>query len=279
MYIIKCQGCDCNFESSKNGRKFCNKKCSSTSIGKRNINRKHTEESKNKISNAVSGSNNGFYNKQHTEETKLLLRTIKEKNTIKNLRNVIITKEAESIIDGILISDGSLTKGKYTSRISFGFKYKETNERIIKDLLKSQIFINYITETKKIDKRTNNQYISYHSKSLSYYIFLELRKKWYTENVKKIPDDLQFTPLFLYWWFVCDGFKKNKGICFCTESFNNEDLLTLQNKFYEIGIKSSIHKNKRMYLNIKNKMIFYKIIENEKIKIQDEYKYKFTYEE
>jgi group I intron endonuclease len=66
--------------------------------------RKHTEESKNKISNAVSGSNNGFYNKQHTEETKLLLRTIKEKNTIKNLRNVIITKEAESIIDGILIS-------------------------------------------------------------------------------------------------------------------------------------------------------------------------------
>ena len=45
-----------------------------------------------------------------------------------------------------------------------------------------------------------------------------------------------------------------------------------------IGIKSSIHKNKRIYLDTKNKMIFYKIIENKKIKIQDEYKYKFTNE-
>jgi len=275
MYIIKCPECGSNFELAKNNRKFCNKKCSSSNIGKRNINRNHSEETKNKIRNSVLGSNNGFYNKKHNEKTKLLLSKIKEKSTIKNLKNVILSKEAESIINGLLISDGSLTKGKYTSRISFGFKYKETNDRIINDLLKSQILINYITETKKIDSRTNREYVSYYSKSLSYKIFLEIRKKWYPEDIKKIPEDLEFTPLFLYWWFVCDGFKKNKGICFCTESFNIDDLLIIQNKFYEIGIKSSIHKNKRVYLDKKNKIIFYKIIEDEKIKIQDEYKYKF----
>lgn len=275
MYIIKCPECGSNFESARNNRKFCNKKCSSSNVGKRNINRKHSGETKNKIRNSVSGSNNGFYNKKHNEKTKLLLSKIKEKSTIKNIKNVIISKEAESIINGLLISDGSLTKGKYTSRISFGFKYKETNDRIINDLLKSRILINYITETKKIDSRTNKEYVSYYSKSLSYKIFLEIRKKWYPEDIKKIPEDLEFTPLFLYWWFVCDGFKKNKGICFCTESFNIDDLLIIQNKFYEIGIKSSIHKNKRVYLDKKNKIIFYKIIEDEKIKIQDEYKYKF----
>ena len=278
MYVIKCYECGYNFESIKDSRKFCSKKCSSSNIGKRNLNRKHSEESKNKIRNSVSGDKNGFYNKQHTEKTKLLIRNFKEKNTIKNIKNFILSKESESIINGLLISDGSLTKGKYTSRISFGFKYKETNERIIKDFLNSKILINYITETKKIDKRTNNIYVSYYSKSLSYGTFLEIRKKWYPDNIKKIPKDLEFTPLFLYWWFVCDGFKKGRGICFCTESFDVDDLLTIQNKFYEIGIKSSIHKNKRIYLDTKNKMIFYKIIENKKIKIQDEYKYKFTNE-
>lgn len=65
-YLIKCDGCgkekwfsgkSCRFGK----RKFCSKKCI-------NLGRKHSEEFKQNLSKRISGCNNPFFGKHHTQE-------------------------------------------------------------------------------------------------------------------------------------------------------------------------------------------------------------------
>ncbi len=276
MDIGKCKNCGREFKPTRRKKLFCERLCSVTYLGKNNINRKLSDETKSKIGRSVSGEKNGFFGKTHTENSILLARETRKTNYYKNAKYANLSDECLSIINGLLISDGSLTKSRYSSRLTFGFKFRETNERIIRDLSLFNISINYINRVDKKDNRTGNEYCSYFSKSLSYANLMELRNKWYPFGKKRIPEDIKFTSIFLYWWFICDGFKKGKGICFCTESFENDDLEFLRKKFNQIGIKCTIHRNNRIYLDQKNKEIFYRIILENNIEIQNEYVYKFS---
>ena len=93
---------------------------------------KHSEESKNKMSEAKSGENNPFYEKHHSEETKKRLSDSKPKNPVLQfsktgelIAEYPSTREAERQTG---CSHGNICaccKGKYKSCGGFIWKYKE----------------------------------------------------------------------------------------------------------------------------------------------------------
>lgn len=74
-YIVKiCEECGLNFEVRDTARlrvrRFCSRSCASKFT---NTGRKRTDEFKEALSKKVSGENNPFYGKKHSEETKKIL--------------------------------------------------------------------------------------------------------------------------------------------------------------------------------------------------------------
>jgi len=254
-------------------RMFCSSVCSKKHTGKNNKNRIHSKETKQKISDSLLGTNNPFYGKKHCKLTLDLISSKRKESTIKKLKFSNFDNDQKSIVNGLMISDGSISKnsGGYSARLTLGFKYKETIDRIISDL--QQIKFGKITETKRI--RSINECKSYHCKSLSYSDFSEMYDKWYTNRTKHIDRSIIFDPIFLYWWYICDGYITNSGACLCTESFNDDDLKWITERFSEISIKSKITKRKRILISRDSTIHLFKLINNSNIIIQKEYLYKF----
>lgn len=96
---------------------------------------------------------------------------------------------------------------------------------------------------------------------LFYYSSLDTNKK-----IKRIPlciSDYQ-TPLAIAIWFKDDGSKYNKGICFHTNCFKQEDLKILQKAFWNLyKIRINIRQTtliSNQYILIINKNYMYKFI-------------------
>jgi len=252
-------------------KRFCSGFCAKRFIGLSGRGRKHSEEWKKIMSERNSGMNNPFFGKNHSSETK-------KKISVKNLwseSDFLIynfNEQERQIFDGIMISDGSLEKpSRISSRLTLGFKYRQTLERIIDDL--ENIRFNPIYEYKHIDKRNGNLIVNYFTKSLSSNTLLKEYNRWYKEGIKIVPNDLFFTPLFCYWWYVLDGYLIDDTVNLCTESFNSDDISLIEKYFLNININVKITKRNRIYLNKKETIKFFNYIKD--IKVQKEYEYKF----
>ncbi len=273
----KCVNCDIEFsyrniKRNKN-RTFCSSVCASKHTGKNNKNRSHSEESRQKISDAVTGINNPFYGKRHSELALNIMSEKRKLSTLKKLKYTNVDDFQRSIINGLMISDGSISEnsGGYSARLTLGFKYKETLDRIIHDL--QSVKFSKIIETKRV--RLINECTSYHCKSLSYVDLMETYDKWYTNGVKHIDRSIVINIIFLYWWYICDGYITKYGACLCTESFNDSDLEWITKKLSEISIESKITKTKRILISRKSTLSLFDMIRDSDITIQKEYLYKF----
>lgn len=278
-YMIKmCEFCQSEFEIIPKGEKdrslkkrFCSSLCAKRNNGLNNKGKKRTESYKKNLSEKVKGSGNPFFSKKHTIESKDKM-SKSSKWDESNFRYYEFSNDQRDIFDGILISDGSLERpSRISSRLTLGFRYKQTIERIIFDL-NNMIFCP-IYEYKYIDKRNGNTITNFFTKSYSSNTLLYEYNRWYKEGVKIVPDDIKLSPLFCYWWYVCDGFISNGNIKLCTESFDYEYLEILIKKFKEIGITPNINSKKRLFFSKKETLLFLDYIS--KIKIQKEYEYKF----
>lgn len=269
----KCELCDNFFEVNIDNKKsnsqiFCSKSCA----GKvKNLGKKHTDEWKKEMSLRNCGENNPFFGKTHTVDSisKMSISSQWSEDKYKYCNMSNIEKE---IFDGIMISDGSLSKSRISARLTLGFKYLETIERIITDLSSMNFSEPYKYES-KIDIRTNKSYINYNTKSSFYRDLLFEYDRWYINSIKIIPKDIKITQLFCYWWYVCDGFILNNNVYLCTDSFNIKDLEIIKTKLIDKGFKTSIRKNKRIFIHKKSSLDFLNWISN--INIQPEYLYKW----
>nr|AUN28251.1 hypothetical protein [Malassezia slooffiae] len=80
--------------------------------------------------------------------------------------------------------------------------------------------------------------------TFTYSSFNELRHKWYHNNIKVIPKDIEqyLTPLAIAIWTIDDGSRVGKSIKWCTNSFTYEDCTYLSQVIYKLyKIKTSIH--------------------------------------
>lgn len=271
--LRKCELCDNVFEinidnKQSNKKRFCSKKCSNKL---KNLGRKHTEEWKKKMSIRNKGENNPFYGKKHSKESKNKMSKT-SKWTEDKYKYCNMTDQEKEIFDGIMISDGSLNKSRISARITLGFKYIETIDRIISDL-HSINFKNPWKYKSKPDKRTLKSYTNYFTKSTFYRDLLFEYNRWYKDK-KIIPNDIKITPLMCYWWYVCDGFILNSNVYLCTDSFDKKSLLLIKNKLEKENFNVSIRSNNRIFFNKKSSIDFINYISNN-INIQKEYLYKF----
>jgi hypothetical protein len=239
----------------------------------KNKGKKMSLETREKISIKTTGKNNPFYGKKHKENTIELISHKRIKSAKQKIKYTGISTDQISILEGILISDGSLNSpvNSFSTRLTLGFKYKETLERIIKDL--NPIQFSKIYESKRI--RLVNEITGYHCKSLSYGDLTEFKNRWYYNGIKRIDLSVKINPNFLYWWYVCDGYMTKYGMCLCTESFTENDILFIIQKLKEHSIDSKMLKRKRILISRKSTIDILGMIELENIEIQKEYSYKF----
>jgi len=274
----ECEFCKSPFEiniRSKSKRilnkRFCSELCAKRYNGLNNKGKKRTDEFKKDLSERLKGKGNPFYGKKHKEETK---NKISQKNSWIEEDYLVFefTNEQKQIFDGIMISDGSLEKPiSFGSRLTLGFKYKETLERIIENLNNMEycpIYKHDYTE-----KRNGNNIINFFTKTHSSSTLCKEYNRWYENSIKIIPKDIELTPLFCYWWYVMDGYILNDIIYLCTDSYTKDELIFLQECFEKINLKCIITTRNRLRFSKKETIKYFNYIKY--IKIQKEYEYKF----
>ena len=276
--IRKCELCSNDFEVNINNKRsnkqrFCSGICAKRYNGLNNKGKKRTEKYKKEMSLKNSGINNPFYGKKHTQDSISKMSKSSQWNETK-YKYCNMTENEKEIFDGIMISDGSLTKSRISARLTLGFKYLETIERIITDLPS----INFSKPWKyisKSDKRTSKSYINFFTKSNSYRDLLFEYNRWYKNGIKIIPSDVKITSLMCYWWYVCDGFILDNNVYLCTDSFNKDDLIIILNKLNKLNFKITIRSNNRLFFTKQSSIDFIDYI-SDNINIQKEYLYKWN---
>lgn len=277
MEFKKCDLCGELFEyNPKNKRssnkRFCTSLCAKRHNGLNNKDRKHTDDFKKMMSDKNKGENNPFYGRVHSVESldKMSKSSLWTEDKYKYCN---LTKYEKEILDGIIISDGSLSCSRISGRISLIFKYLETINRIILDMPSIEFLKPWKYDSKE-DKRTNKSYTNYQTKSLSYHNLLHEYNRWYKNGVKIIPRDIDITPLMCYWWFVGDGYNTNNNIYLCTDSFDKESVKSVNEKLKQKGFTTTIRSNNRIFFDKKSSIIFLDWISKD-IEIQKEYLYKW----
>jgi hypothetical protein len=281
IIIKKCRLCNSEFEVNINNKRsnkkeFCSSKCATTYNGLNNKGKTRSDEFKKLLSEKSKGVNNHFYGKKHSEKT---INEMKESSKWdeSKFRYCNMNDIEKQIFDGILISDGCISNSRISGRLTLGFKYKETLERIINDL-KSLNFSNIYEYKKNINfNRKCKLYTYYHTKSNFYRDLFFQYERWYINKKKIIPNDFILTPLSCYWWYVCDGYISRNNIFLCTDSYEKNYLLDISNKINKLGFRNNITTRNRIRLFKKDSKNFLNWISiDNNINIQNEYLYKWN---
>jgi hypothetical protein len=272
-----CEMCKNEFEINLNNKRsynkrFCSITCARKYNGLNNKGRNHTDEWKKELSKRNCGEGNPFFNKSHSEDSK---KKMSESSfwTEDKFKYCNMSEKEKEIFEGIMISDGSLSKSRISARLTLGFKYKQTLERIQQDL-KSISFLD-IWEYSWVDKRTKNTYTNYYTKSNSFRNLLFEFDRWYKNNIKIIPVDFRLTSLTCYWWYICDGYISNDNVYLCTDSFDDSYVKDISNKINDIGFINRVTNRNRIRFYKKDSINFLKWISND-LEIQNEYIYKWS---
>jgi transposase len=183
-----------------------------------------------------------------------------------------LTPDQIEIIDGLMLGDGHLDKSNVSARIQYVCKFKKILIDITKEFSQLHFSEPWGTKISNESWRTKNK--CWFIKSSFYNDLLVHRNRWY-KDIKIIPNDVMLTAKSFYWWFIGDGYIKNKCVELCTDNFKHVHLEKLQLKLNNLGYKSSITTRKRLKFNRDSSSRFINNIENNN-NIAQEYQYKFN---
>jgi len=175
----------------------------------------------------------------------------------KTKKHFKITNECINYIDGILLSDACVknprTKSRWATRLTQAFsqRFREWAEQI-KDNLAFFGIEARLTPYSVFDKRTNKTYHGISLQTKMYPEFMQFRKRWYPNNKKEVPTDIQLTPIVLTNWFLGDGSRPHGCIQLSTENFNDKSIDLLKQKLLDFGLDFHIGKTRRLMLYKEN---------------------------
>lgn len=264
----KCELCDLEFlvnsrsKRSKNKR-FCTPKCAKIHNGRTNKGRKFSEEINKK--KGLSGEKNPFFGKIHSELSKEKMSKSSKWND-SDLVFCNLSDIEKQVLDGLILSDGCLSEvSRISSRLSFGFKFKETINDIFKALPSMKFSQPWQSQSSKC----------WHSKSSFYSDLLNENKRWYVDRKKIVPKDIELSPISCYWWFVGDGYNSGGNVYLCTDCFTKKEVKFLINKLGKMGFECNITTNKRIRFFKEDSLNFLNWLkENNNIHNQYIYKWK-----
>jgi len=124
-------------------------------------------------------------------------------------------QKLQNIIDGCLLGDGYIGKKKETHNAGFSYltSCKEHCE-FVHQYFKEFCTENYqeIKRREVFDSRTEKTYVQYSFRTKSLPIFTETHKRFYVDKVKIVPDDIDYSPETLLFWYIGDGeLESNSG--------------------------------------------------------------------
>ena len=172
-------------------------------------------------------------------------------------QTLFVTNRQEEILIGSLLGDAYITK---RGQIQFEQIEKQKEYLFWKHTELSSISYKNISEVKRFDKRFSKTNVSYRFWTRQY--FLSWRKKYYPNNKKIVPKDIQLTPLALAIWYMDDGCLSDHKCIFATDGFSKEDILFLQKLLLEIfAIKSSLKNGSKILIKRASFNTFFSIID------------------
>lgn len=166
----------------------------------------------------------------------------------------------KSALIGSLLGDSSISK-KYILNIGHGLKQEEYYKHKIQLLSPNIKFLEYRRE--KIDKRTNNLYISLQAYSNKYEDIVNLKELLYINDKKEITKEIlkDFNEISLAYLYMDDGNYEKYGAKIALCNFSNDSLILFQNFLKnKWNIDTSIHKDKTLYIKANSKKIFIQLI-------------------
>jgi len=185
------------------------------------------------------------------------------KHSIKRNYKVKLTKKEKALLIGTLLGDASLSfLGKQT-RINFEHGHKQEDYcRWKAAQFKNLSFKVKNVKRKTIDKRTN----IYYKSTLAFSKSTQTLNKWHKllyKNKKIIPEVLleYFNSLSLAVLYMDDGTKCSSSYSLATHCFDKKSL-DIFNKMCmrKFGIQWNINKNHQLYLPVKYKKTFEKLV-------------------
>lgn len=268
------------------------KKLSNSHIGKKSWNEGLTKNNNGTLlmmSNLMKGKKR---NKKFKKSVSMAQRKRYEtvfKNTINNNTNKLKKLINDPIINGILLSDGYISKrkGNGNGNSRFILDQSELHPDFVMKIqkcLESYGFITRVKHVKRFDKRTNKVYETINLSTKLHPMLSILKNIWYPKGTKIVPKMIKISPQLLCTWFEGDGSSRMLGKLNCaqhviiqlaTDAFDHNSMLILTTLLKDFGIISSINKENRILIMRKESVV--KFMDLIKPLISESFNYKIKY--
>lgn len=129
---------------------------------------------------------------------------------------ISLTKEQKSILFGIILGDGYLQKtGKKNARLRLEHGAKQKEYLLWKVEKLKKLFQGKAKYLERIHPITKREYSYWRHQSQSTPYLGKLRKIFYPDGNKRIPEDVEkyLTPLALAVWYMDDGYYYSRDRC------------------------------------------------------------------
>lgn len=185
-------------------------------------------------------------------------------NLSKTLKLPALSQRQLEIINGCLLSDGEISKPRMKE--CGNARFSETHT------IKCKSYVEWLSKElnawsgRVFEYTTKNGYDCCRVVSKRHRFWTQLRNKWYPDGVKRVPVDVQLTPLTLACWYCGDGNNNiDKGVCnLATCGFYMHDVEMLVDKLKELKINSTItlfkKRHPRIYIRSNSYLEFINMI-------------------
>tara|TARA_Y100000034_G_C6828423_1_gene373738 strand:- start:57 stop:962 length:906 start_codon:yes stop_codon:yes gene_type:complete len=200
---------------------------------------------------------------QRTAQRWLKIRGIAVRDIQLKKYPIKLTEFQKQMLTGNMLGDGHIKKeGR------FSFKQKIANEEYVAHINK---ILNPFSRSIFQDSGTKMFF------TINHPIFKDMRKIWYKNNTKIVPQDIKISDIALAYWFMDDGTNVTqdnyKYLKLYTNGFSNEEIYrlikTLKNQFQ---LDATKHSDNSIYINCNGYFRFIDIVRKH-IKL-DCFKYK-----
>ena len=167
-----------------------------------------------------------------------------------------LTKRQKQILYGAILGDGYLqTTGKKNARLRLEHGYKQKNYLLWKVKELSALFQGKPKYLERIHPKTRKKYCYWRHQSQSTPYLGKLRKVFYPDARKKIPQDLEkyLSPQMFAVWYMDDGYyckRDNSSYLYVGKISKKEARTVSKNLKNSLGIKNTILDKKNKGLAI-----------------------------
>ena len=176
------------------------------------------------------------------------IRTLSEAQTVRRFRSIPIREKFREVLDGLLLSDGNLSSPRGFQAVYHQDSSQSEFIDYVADALDRNNYLAVKYDYARFDKRTGKTYHSYSVNSVFSVELQEQYDRWYKEGIKTLPLDFTITPVILMMLYLGDGHKDKRcrNIVISTESFKEEEVESIVDRFLSIGIPSYRQLNNRI---------------------------------